>query len=178
VHPILRKLAGGDRRSIGCSNEVARAIGRAPDLFAVVVDGMSVDDPVIRMRAADAVEKASRTRPDLLQPHKRRFLKDVAAVEQQEVRWHVAQIVPRLQLASRERTWAVALLASFLNDASRIVQVNAMQALADIALQDHRLRGRVIARLESLVAEGSPAVTARGRRLLRLLRSNAARRTA
>ena len=171
MHPILKRLAGGDRRSIGRSDDVARDISRAPDLFAVVVDGMAVGDPVVRMRAADAVEKASRTRPQLLQPHKRRFLKDIALVGQQEVRWHLAQVVPRLRLASNERRQAVALLLSFLDDRSKIVQVNAMQALADLALQDDRLRKSVIGRVESLVAEGSPAVRARGRKLLRVLRS-------
>lgn len=154
---------------------MARRICRRPDLFAIVVDGMLVDDEVIRMRAADAVEKASRIRPDLLRPHIRQMLRDVAAVEQQEVRWHVAQIVPRLPVGARERTRAVALLESFLDDESRIVQVNAMQALADIALQNPRLRQRVIARLEGLVVDGSPAVKARGRRLLKRLHGAATR---
>jgi hypothetical protein len=175
VHPILKKLAGGDRRSRGKSDEVAQEASHAPDLFAVLVDGMTGDDPVIRMRAADAVEKASRIFPRLLDPHKRRFLKDVAELEQQEVRWHLAQIVPRLRLNRRERQACVTLLKSYLIDRSKIVQVSAMQGLADLALQDDRLRKSVSDLVESLIVDGSPAVKARGRKLQPILRGDAAR---
>lgn len=172
MHPLLRKLAGGDRRSTGRSDELARDISNAPALFAIVVDGMTVDDPMIRMRAADAVEKASRTRPYLLQPHKRTILTNVAAVEQSEVRWHLAQLIPRLRLASNERKQAIALLWSCLECRSKIVQVNAMQALTDLAVKDDRLMKRVIGRLRSLVVDGSPVVRSRARNLLRGLRSD------
>jgi hypothetical protein len=170
VNPLLIELSGGDRRSIGRSNEVSREISRDAEAFAVVIGGITSDDPLIRMRATDAVEKASRISPHLLQPHKRRLLTDVAGVEQQEVRWHLAQILPRLRLTPKERRKAVTLLESFLEDTSRIVQVNALQALTDLALRDGRLRARVIPRVESSVAKGSPAVRARGRKLLQALR--------
>jgi len=121
VHPLLKRLAGGDRRSTGRSDEVASEISHDPAALADVLDGMTADDPVVRMRAADVVEKATRTSPHLLQPHKRRLLSDIAAVEQQEVRWHLAQILPRLPLSPMERRQAVALLEGFLGDRSRIV---------------------------------------------------------
>jgi hypothetical protein len=50
---------------------------------------MIADDPVLRSRAADAAEKVSRRRPELLAAHKRRLLGHVAEVPQQGVRWHV-----------------------------------------------------------------------------------------
>jgi hypothetical protein len=68
-----------------------------------------------------------------------------------------------------ERARAVTLLESFLGDRSRIVQVNSLQALADLALRDARLRTKVIERVQALVTRGSPAVRARGRKLLRAL---------
>jgi hypothetical protein len=172
VHPLLRRLAGGDRRSTGGSDEVARDISHAPDLFAIAVDGMTVNDPVVRMRAADAVEKASRMRPELLHPHKRTILTSVAAVEQSEVRWHLAQLIPRLRLASDERKQAIALLWRCLECRSKIVQVNAMQALADLAVQDDKLMRSVIQRLRSLAVDGSPAVRSRARNLLLVLRGD------
>ncbi|MEK7785160.1 MAG: hypothetical protein AAB658_07015, partial [Chloroflexota bacterium] len=54
---ILKKLEGGDLRSIGRSEEVAADVLADPALFGELFDGMLDDNPLIRMRAADAVEK-------------------------------------------------------------------------------------------------------------------------
>jgi len=63
-----------------------------PGQFRLVFDAMLVPDPVVRMRAADAVEKITRRRADLLRGLEDRVLTEVAAIGQQEVRWHVAQL--------------------------------------------------------------------------------------
>ena len=54
---ILEKLKGGDRRSIGRANEVVADVLRDPTLFDALFNGMLNDDPIVRMRSADAVEK-------------------------------------------------------------------------------------------------------------------------
>jgi hypothetical protein len=107
------------------------------------------------MRAADAIEKASLLHPQLLEPYKRTILKKVAAIQQQEVRWHVAQILPRLQMTPKERDHAVSILFDYLEDKSSIVKTFAMQALADLAQDDSRLRKRIVPILEFLTAPGT-----------------------
>jgi hypothetical protein len=169
MHPILKRLAGSDRRSIGDADQVAQEIASDAELFGVVFDGMVSSEPVLRMRAADAIEKATRQNRRLLQPYKQRLLDKVAAVDQQEVRWHVAQMLPRLSLNAAERDRALATLESFLQDESKIVQVNAMQALADLVGDDEQLRERVIPILARMTETGSPAVKSRGRKLLKKL---------
>lgn len=57
---ILSNLRGGDRRSIGKVGEVVGAVQKKPDLFKDLVAGLFEADPVVRMRAADAMEKISR----------------------------------------------------------------------------------------------------------------------
>ncbi len=170
MHPLLQKLSGGDRRSIGRAEEVAAAVLAAPDLFGVLFAGMSHSDPLIRMRAADAVEKITAARPDLLAPYKQQLIDGVAASQQQEVRWHVAQMISRLDLTPAERRRVVALLGDYLTDKSSIVRTFSMQALADIARQDADLRPAILARLEELTRTGSPAMQTRGRKLLLELR--------
>jgi hypothetical protein len=54
---ILAKLEGGDRRSIGNSEEVVQTVSKNPALFEELFSGLLADDPVVRMRAADAIEK-------------------------------------------------------------------------------------------------------------------------
>lgn len=123
---VVDKLRGGDRRSIGRSGEVVAEVLADPSLFPALIDAMVEPDPLVRMRAADAVEKVSRSRRELLEPHRRRLLNEVAQIPQQEIRWHIAQLVPRLELMGVDREQAVELLIEYLDDASRIVKAFAM----------------------------------------------------
>ena len=74
------------------------------------------------MRAADAAEKVTRKHPELLQQHKKELLGLVSQVEQQELRWHLAVMVPRLWLNARERQRAMTSLRAYLEDRSSIVK--------------------------------------------------------
>jgi hypothetical protein len=173
MDPLVAKLQGGDRRSTGRSEEVVRDVLADPGQFGLVFDAMLAPDPVVRMRAADAVEKITRRRPDLLRGLEGRLLTEVATIHQQEVRWHVAQLMPRLALTPQQRTQAVSILRGFLDDESRIVRTFAMQALADLADGDERLRRRVLLLLAELTRTGTPAMRSRSRKLLaRLQRAN------
>lgn len=163
---ILERLRGTDRRSIGKSNAVVVAVLANPRWFNELFDGMLNDDPVIRMRAADAVEKITARRPDLLRPHKSKLIYQVARISQQEIRWHCAQLFSRLELTPRERRVLVELLNDYLNDQSSIVKTFAMQALADMAERDVQLRAPIIKQLETLTRTGTPAMKSRGRKLL------------
>ena len=122
------------------------------------------------MRAADAVEKITAERPDLLHSHKSRLLRRVANVDQQEVRWHVAQMIPRLHLTPTERVLAIKILFAYLTLKSKIVRTFALQALVSLSYGDPQLRRRVTKILRDVAKTGSPALKARGRKLLEQLR--------
>jgi hypothetical protein len=175
MNRLLEKLAGDDRRSIGRSNEVVAEVLARPALFRLVFEGLLDDNAMIRMRAADAVEKITAKRPELLEPYKKKLLRDVAGINQQEVRWHLALMIPRLRLTRNERAEALGLLMEFLHDKSSIVKTFAMQALADLALQDPSLEPQVIPLLRALTETGTPAMKARGRKLLENLHGRRAK---
>jgi len=175
LNAILKKLAGADRRSIGKSNEVIAEVLANPQLFGIVFEGMLADDPVLRMRCADAIEKITVAHPEYLQPYKRKLIQQVAKIEQQEVRWHAAQLFSRLKVTPKERRDVVEILRNYLNDKSRIVKTFSMQALANIAEQDAELRAPIIEQLQELTRTGSPAMQARGKKLLaKLITRNSA----
>jgi hypothetical protein len=163
---ILDKLRGGDRRSIGRSEEVVADVLAEPELFGELFKGMLGEDPVVRMRAADAAEKVSNKHPEYLQPYKTRVLSQVALVNQQEVRWHVAQMIPRLKLSQVERQEAMQILTNYLSDRSKIVQTFSLQAMADLAKQEPEFRPQVLAVFEGAYQSGSPAVKSRIRKLM------------
>ena len=163
---ILRKLQGGDRRSIGRSSEVVTDVLADPRLFGALFAGLSVDDPVVRARAADAVEKISVIHPEYLRPYSATLVGELARCEQKEVRWHVAQMLPRLRWNARERQEVCDILTDYLHDSSSIVKTFAMQALADLTTQAPELRPAVLRQLQKLTVSGTPAMRARGRKLL------------
>jgi hypothetical protein len=169
MHTVLTKLSGGDRRSIGRSNDIVAQILKQPVLFRRLVEGMESEDPIVRMRAADAAEKVTVHRPDLLQPHKRKLLAIAGGSEQQEVRWHAALMIPRLHLTARERAVAVDILFDYLRDRSSIVKTFAMDGLARLADANPALRVKIVPLLEELIEIGTPAMRARGRKLLQHL---------
>ena len=136
---------------------------------------MLSSDPVVRMRAADVIEKVSRRHPEYLQPFKWRVIDDLAPVSQQEVRWHVAQMFSYLSLTPQERDHVITLLFSWVDsdDASRIVKVNSLQTLAEFAYEDDNLKSQVVGTLQKVMEQGSPAMKARSKKLLKELAAGA-----
>lgn len=166
---ILAMLAGGDRRSIGRVPEVVALVLAAPERLADLIAGMLHDDPVVAMRAADAAEKVTAAHPAWIAAHTAQLLGPIAACRQPEVRWHVAQLLPRLPLTDAERAQAAAVLVGFLADRSAIVRTFALDALAQFARDDAGLRGQVLPLLRDAAQHGSPAVRSRARKLLAAL---------
>lgn len=167
MHPLLEKLKGGDFRSIGRSEEVAQAVLADESLFPILMSGLTSEETLVRMRSADAAEKVTSKRPQWLAPHKEYLLNEVTKIGQQEVRWHTAMMLTRLELNETERTRAASILKKWLDDKSRIVQTSALQALVDLSKQDSRSRSDTKRLLEEKIKNGPPSVRARGKKLLK-----------
>ncbi|MDH3263112.1 MAG: hypothetical protein OEM24_03855, partial [Paracoccaceae bacterium] len=105
-------------------------------------------------------------RADLFAPHAGVLLALSEAGAEREMRWHLAQMLPRLGLEGAARQRAVALLLAFSEDPSRIVRAFALTALAAFAEKDTALRPRVGAMIRAASSE-APAVRARARMLRR-----------
>lgn len=162
-------LLHGDMRSIGSVAEVIELVVAHSSRIQSVVDCLRDEHTGVRMRAADALEKITRDQPALLQPYKVTLLALLGETAQQEVRWHLAVILPRLQLTTRESVRVANILRSYLDDRSSIVKTFAMQGLADLTVQHPELRPSIIDLLRSLAITGTPAMRARGRKLLQKL---------
>jgi hypothetical protein len=168
---IAAMLQGGDRRSIGKANQIAILVLSEPKRFAELIQCLWDEDPIVRMRAADAAEKITVTRPKLLNPHKQELLGLLAEAEQIELRWHLALMVPRLSLTSPERQRAAASLQRYLEDRSSVVKTFALQGLADLARRDTSLRELAKQAVEESLRTGTAAMKARARKLLKELKN-------
>ena len=166
---IAAMLKGGDRRSIGRSQQVVKLVSRQPEGFPELLKCLWDEDPVIRMRAADAAEKVTLTHPELLNPHKQELLGLLDEAQQIELRWHLALMLPRVTLSAQERARAAASLQRYLEDRSSMVKTFALQGLADFARQDARLLETAKRAVEESLKTGTAAMKARARKLLKEL---------
>ena len=163
---ILALLCGGDRRSIGRADQVAAMVSKDPALFPQLIAGLRSEDPLVRMRAADAAEKVTRQHREYLLPHKKELLGLMIVAKEQELRWHLAAMVPRLPLDPSELQVAMSSLSDYLEDGSSIVKTFALQGMTELAEAEADLRPGVVEILRAATREGTPAMKARSRRLL------------
>lgn len=163
---ILSLLEGGDRRTTGRSDEVAAMVSDNPALFSALIAGLWSADPLVCMRAADATEKVTREHHEFLRPYKRELLGLLSEATEQELRWHLAVMIPRLPLNAREQKIAISSLNRYLEDRSSIVKTFALQGLADLAQNEPRILPRVVETLREAARKGTPAMKARSRKLL------------
>lgn len=162
---LERLLSGGDLRSTGAADEAARALlaGRwdAEPFLAL----MEAAEPVVRMRAADALEKATRTRPQLLEGAADRLLALLSAAQPKEVRWHLLQMAPRVAWPRRHRACVLEAVERAFDDTSAIVRVSALQALADLAPLSESLASAFERRRAQALTSGTASLRARARKL-------------
>jgi hypothetical protein len=163
---ILTLLEGGDRRSIGRSDQVAAIVSSDLGLFPDLLAGLWSADPLVRMRAADATEKITRRHRELLHPYKKELLGLMTETQQPELRWHLAVMIPRLVLSAKERQVAIGSLNSYLEDRSSMVKTFALQGLTDLAHDHPGIRPEVIETLREAASNGTPAMKARSRKVL------------
>ncbi len=167
---LLDQLAGGDLRTPGRSAEVAAQVLVQPALLDGLLDGLADEDEVIRGRTADALERVSAARPDLLQPYKRELLGRIGEPDHWVVRSHLCQIVPRLgNLTARERRRLIELMYRFLADPSSIVKAVALDACVQLSLapgfDDERTAAAAL--VEDCAAHGDTAALRARARILR-----------
>ncbi len=166
---IQEALSGGDRRTVGRIKEVVAHILAHPDALPDLVAALDAEEAVVRMRAADALEKVSAQHADWVAP----FAEDILAVAtrrvDQEIRWHAAQTLPRLGLDPGQRNRAVALFTDCLNAESRILRAFALTGLVEFALTDPALRARVEPLVEEALTSDVPSYAARARKLRKRL---------
>jgi hypothetical protein len=174
INTILSQLSGGDLRSIGKTNQVVKLVLADKTLFDDLFAGLLLDNPVIRMRAADVVEKITKINPEWLGPYKSIILHNLILIENKEVRWHLAQIIPRLKLTKTERAKTSQILLEWLRNKkeSKIVRVMAMQALAEMAIRDPRLKQTTKKELQYISLSEAPSLKSRSRILLTKLELN------
>ncbi len=166
-------LAGGNLRSIGRANDVAGRIHSQSD-FDELCDGLCHHERLVVMRSADAVEKVTRLHPEFLLKHKAFLLNLLPAAKNRELKWHLALILPRVPLTRAESAQVWDALSTWALDRSesRIVRVNSVQGLFDLAEHFPRFFSWLEPLTSALAGEGIPSINARIRKLTKSSRNS------
>ncbi|MBK8518717.1 MAG: hypothetical protein IPL55_21260 [Saprospiraceae bacterium] len=163
-------LDGGDLRSTGKSNEVVSCIKTQRD-FDKLFDCLYHHNRLVVMRAADAIEKITIPKPEYLIPHKIDVLNLCHHAQNKELIWHLAQLLPRLNLTVSELTkvWNILINWSLNTRNSRIVRVNAIQSLYELTKNNKTFTNKYIGILQSVESENIPSLNARIKKLRLLI---------
>lgn len=159
-------LRGGDLRSIGQSNQVVALVHSRQDFNRLFACLFHTDRKVV-MRAADAIEKITLTHPEYLQPHKNKVLTLCRDAGHIELKWHLSLLVARLTLNKKETENICRVLAEWATHKkeSRIVRVNAFQALFEIAKTNKTVQVILEKCIALVEKENIPSLNARIRKL-------------
>jgi hypothetical protein len=166
VHSSVVAVLESGRNTRGLTGQVAGIVLQERALFPELMFGLWHVEGRIRGLAADAVAKVTEEDPGLLQPFKAEILGLMSEARPAMVRWHLAQLLPRIKWTKPEKARAIGSLREYLEDRSAIVQVCAMTSLLELAAGDKALLEEVADRLRGFTKTGSPAVKARARILL------------
>ena len=122
---------GGKSNSLGRSVEVVAAVlddkNRLEELYKCIFD----DDPWVRMRAADSIEKVCRVEPDWLLPYVDRMFEELSTSTQASILWHLAQIFRQVTLSNKQKTFVIDWLKKTLssNQIDWIVAANSLDTM-------------------------------------------------
>ncbi len=165
--PFAGSLTGGDPRGLSGVRGVLADLAADPGRLDELVDACTHADAVVRMRAADALEKFARQQPDLVAVRLDRLHEILGGTDQPSLRWHLAQLYGELPLTSAQATRGAEWVAGQLDHATDWIVLNCcLDALATLARRDPALLPVLRPRLERHAGSSLGSVATRARRLL------------
>jgi hypothetical protein len=163
---LTHLLLGKDLRTIRQNRIVVQSINDQQtfdELFALVFH----HERQLVMRAVDAVEKVTSKHPEFLKPHKFQLLSILKSADHKELKWHIAQLIPRVDLSTEEleKVWHTLSYWVLNKNESKIVRVNALQGLFDLSQKYVGLKPDVENIFAAIEHEMIPSMQARIRKL-------------
>lgn len=169
MNPFEAIMKGGDLRSIGHSGKVIPLINNQEN-FDRLFELFFHKDRLVVMRTADAIEKITIDHPEYLKDYKTEILNIFKQAEEKELKWHLAQIVSRVELNEKELGLIWKILTNWTLDPkeSRIVRTNSVHGLFNLLSQYPELEQDFRLTIDQVTKENIPSINAR-LRILKIL---------
>jgi len=170
VKSVREKLTGGTRTSVGSADEVIQKLLKNTAGLSVIYDLFLDEDPVVAMRASYVAMKVAEQKPDSVEPFAKDLLKNLNLYTQQEVRWHIPQLLAHLNLTLAQRRKAYEVLMEWSEtDKSKIVGYYSLQTAANFAETDDKLLQDFIPRLKKANKLGAKSIQNRCKKIAKQL---------
>jgi hypothetical protein len=128
------------------------------------------DDSVVAMRASYVAMRVAEKNPRSVGPYRDELLANLTLFTQQEVRWHVPQLLVHVDLSMGQRKRAYEVCMEWAEtDKSKIVGYYSLQAAADFADADPVLRQDFVPRVRKAHQTGSKSIQSRCRKIAKQL---------
>ncbi len=163
---LIKYLEGGDLRSIAGVDKLVILIKSQKD-FDELFQYLYSNDRLIVMRAADAIEKVTLKNSKYLNKYTQDIINLMNAAIDKELKWHLALISSRLDLLEKDLGFVWDKLTFWATDKkeSKIVRVNSIQALFDLASKNEELKRDFSLTIQTIENENVPSINARLRKL-------------
>ncbi|PID89691.1 MAG: hypothetical protein CSB01_00595 [Bacteroidia bacterium] len=166
MNNLIKYLEGGDLRSIADANKLVSLINSQKD-FDALFQYLFANERIIVMRASDAVEKISLQKREYLSKHTQDIVNLMNMARHKELKWHLALIASRLDFTGEDSriVWEKLTHWATNRKESRIVRVNSIQALFDLANNNEDLKKDFDLTIQKIKNENIPSINARLRKL-------------
>lgn len=167
-------LLGKDLRKLKGAGKAVQAVRDQASFDALFKLLFHHERPLV-MRAADAVEKISASHRHYLEPHKKQLLDLLKSADHKELKWHIAQMAARIELTNTERDEVWHTLTYWVRNPneSKIVRVNALQTLFELATKHPSLKDDFDHSLSAIAHEPVPSLQARIKKIRKLQATHA-----
>jgi hypothetical protein len=170
VAGVRDTLSGGTRTSIGDADQVIKKLLKAPSGLADVYKLFLDEDPVVAMRASYVAMRVAEQKPESVKPFTKDLLKNLGLYTQQEVRWHIPQLLVHLDLTKAQKKRAYEVVMGWAEtDKSKIVGYYGFQAAADFAETDQALLEDFIPRIRKANKTGAKSIQNRCKKIAKQL---------
>jgi hypothetical protein len=166
MNDLLDYLRGTDLRSIGKNEEILPLINSQnvfDDLFLYLYD----DNRAVRMKTIDIIEKITVKNNKYLKKHKGEIIEFCTSDENIEFKWHLAQLLPRLEYGKDEinNIWEILKQWALNKRESKIVRVNSLESLYTIKEKMEIFEVEFVEFLKELKKENIASINARIKKL-------------
>lgn len=170
VSKLREALSGGTRTSVGDADKVIAKLLKEPSGLAEIYTLFLDVDSVVAMRASYVAMRVAEQKPESVGPFAKDLLKNLELYTQQEVRWHIPQLLVHLNLTKSQKKRAYEVVMEWAeNDKSKIVGYYGFQAAADFAETDEQLLEDFIPRIRKANKTGAKSIQNRCKKIAKQL---------